>query len=321
MPRSPWPGRSREAGFAAALLLASSAFPLPARAEAPDSAAVTAAPPAWAADGWWPATPPDDAWEPSALLLLPTGGMVVADRAKPRLFLLAGADAPPRRLPAPDRSVVEWTALAPAVGLSFLALDGPGRAVHQFDYAGNYLGLAADLDDIASDEGLGPLDPAGLAVDRSGRVVISDRAGDRLLVFSSDWRLTGVWGETGEGNGQWRRPGAVAVGSHAPFLVSDEGNRRLVLLDELGNVLATGAVPAPARGVAVLGEERYAASDETGVTLLDGDLFPIARTPLLPVTTCDGAVWATSALAGGRGRVFVGEGCTGRILGLVPAGD
>ena len=142
------------------------------------------------AESWWPEAPPDDAWRPVAVLLLPTGGMIVADQAQGRLFQLGSPRLGLDRLPSPDPPVVEWTALAPAVGLSFFALDGPGRIVHQYDYSGNYLGVAANLDAIAHAEGLGPVDPAGIAVDRAGQILVSDRMSDRILVFDASWNLT-----------------------------------------------------------------------------------------------------------------------------------
>ena len=272
------------------------------------------------AESWWPEVPPKDAWRPVAVLLLPTGGMIVADQAQGRLFQLGNARLGLDRLPSPDRPVVEWTALAPAVGLSFFALDGPGGFVHQYDYSGNYLGVAADLNLVADAEGLGPVDAAGMAVDRAGQILISDRLGDRILVFDASWNLTDAWGETGDALGQWRRPGALAVGRRAPYLVADEGNRRLVLVDELGEVVDYLDTDEPARGVAVF-DDRYVAVFEDRVDVYDQELFLVGSMTLPRAADCTDSPYATGAVAGGKGRIFVGEGCSGRILGIRRGGS
>jgi len=288
-------------------------------AASPDSTAGPAF--RYEASGWWPAKPPSDSWRPSAVLVLPGSGIVVADQIKPRLFLLGTAGAEPVRLPVPDAIPVEWTALAQAPGLAFYALDGPGRAVHQYDYRGNYAGLAADLEAVSEEFGLGPVEPAGLAVDGAGKALVSDRLGDRLLVFGPGWSFLGTWGETGSDPGAWRRPAAVAVGRRAPYLVADTGNRRVVLLDELGGVVGTRGFEEPVDGVAVLGRDRYAISHGRTVEICGADLATLARVLLEAGEGCTKPPYATAALAGDATAVYAGEGCTGRVLQIRRAGD
>jgi len=298
-------GKSWGALGAAALVLGCGAGRAP--AARPDAAV--------AREGaWWPAASPSDHWTPVAALLLPTGAIVVADSDQNRLFLLRDGADPPLRLPSPGRAPVQWTALAAAPGLSFYVLDGPGRRIHQYDYQGNYLGTALDLEDVAEAEGLGPLDPAGLAVDRAGHAVVADRLGDRLLVFNPGWAFAGVWGQSGSEPGSWRRPAAVAAGSDGPFLVADEANRRVVLLDGLGEVTAVADLDATPRGVAVLAPGRYAVSTERGVLLLDRGLEIAARLRLPDPGSCKGRPYATAALAGDARSLVVGEGCSGRLV-------
>jgi len=266
---------------------------------------------------WWPPSAPADRWYPVALLALPVKKLAVAESGQNRLFIIDRSGAT-QRLPAPDRRVVEWTALAPGPGLFFFALDGPGRAVHQYDFEGNYLGLAVDLERIAAQHGLGEVEPAGLAVDRSGLAVVTDRSGDRLLVFGPGWTFTGVWSQSGSEPGSWRRPAAVAVGSRPPFLVADEGNRRVVLVDRFGEVVGGRPVSDPPRGVAVLAEDRYAVSLRDRVEFLGPDLVTL-RTAMLPRgEDGDGAPYATPALAGDGRSVFAGEGASGRVVELRP---
>ena len=265
---------------------------------------------------WWPAGPPADRWFPVAALSLPNGKLAVAETNQNRIFLLDDPGAVPFRLPAPGRSPLEWTALAPAPGLSFYALDGPGRLIQQYDLQGNYLGLALDLNTVALDHDLGTVEPAGLAVDRTGHAVVTDRVGDRLLVFGPGWIFLGVWGQSGSEAGSWRRPGRVAVGDRPPFLVADEGNRRAVLLDGLGEVLGVWESPDAPRGVAVLGPGLYAVSEGSRVHLFGRGFIP-DRTLQLPVADgCAGRGYATTALTGNDENLFLGDGCSGRVAEL-----
>ncbi len=268
----------------------------------------------------WPAPAPEDRWFPTALLPLSGGGWVVAETDQNRLFLLDASGRVTARLPSPGRAQVEWTALAPAPGLAFYALDGPGRAVHQYDLRGNYLGVAADLAQVAAQNGLGPIEPAGLAVDRSGLAVVTDRTGDRLLVFGPGWSFRGTWGQTGAEPGSWRRPGAVAVGDRPPFIVADEGNARVVLIDELGGPRGSRSWAEPPRGVAVMGTG-FAVARGRVLDLLDATLAP-RRALVLPATgPCDGRAYATTALGAGEGLLLAGEGCSGRLIAYRVAGD
>jgi len=262
---------------------------------------------------WWPEAV-RDRWFPTAVLVLPTGGLVVADSNQNRLFLLPDPAGPAARLPLPAVSPLQWTALAVAPGLSFYALDGPGHRIHQYDMQGNYQGIAVDLDAVAATEGLGALDPVGLAVDRSGHAVLSDRQGDRLLTFGPGWSYLGVWGQSGTDLGSWRRPGAVAVGDRGSYLVADEGNRRIVLLDSLGNPITSYETGDAPRGVAVLQGGRYAVGVGSTVLLLGTGLLPMTSLSIPAGPGCRDRPYATNALAVDRDKVFVGEGCSGRIF-------
>jgi hypothetical protein len=263
---------------------------------------------------WWPASAPVDSWSPAAVLCLPTSDLIVADRNQNRLFRLRDPGTMPYRLPSPGTTPVEWTALSRAPGLSFYALDGPGRRIHQFDLNGNYLGVALDLDELADDRGLGSIDPAGLAVVRSGQAVVTDRFGDRLLAFGPGWVFQGEWGRTGSEPGAWRRPARVAAGDRPPFLVADEGNDRVVLVDDFGEVIATRDLPDSPRGVAVIDVDRYAVSYADVVEILDGHLDPVRRIPVPPGPGCASSPYVTTALDGGDDAVWAGEGCSGGVL-------
>jgi hypothetical protein len=273
-----------------------------------------------AAQAWWPAVAPSDPWAPVGVLRLPGDIVLIADRYQNRIFRLKAPDRPPGRLPEPNPPAVEWTALSAAPGLSFFALDGPGRFVQQFDFRGNYQGTAIDLERMAAEEGLGGIDPAGFAVDRSGRAIVTDRFGDRLLEFGPGWSFLGVWGQSGDELGSWRRPGSVAVGKRPPFLVADEGNRRVVLVDEFGEAMMMRRLFSTPVAVAVLAPSRYAVAFADTVEILDGTLHLLERVVLPKSDACRDHPFATAALAGDENTLFVGDGCTGRVLELRRSG-
>lgn len=243
----------------------------------------------------------------------------MADTHQNRLFRIEKPDEDPIRLPAPGVTPVQWTALAAAPGLSFYVLDGPGQTVFQYDYHGNYLGVALDLAKVIEAQRLGPMEPGGLAVDRSGYAVITDRLGDRLLAFGPGWNFLGTWGQSGADRGSWRRPGAVAVGDRPPFVVADEGNRRLVLVDVLGDPVRERSFAEAPRGVAALGSGEFAATFENEILILGRDLEILHAVKLPGSPGCSRAPYATTAVTGNADRVWVGEGCSGLLL-VIPLG-
>src|SRR5262245_29074491 len=255
---------------------------------------------------WWPGVALSNPWTPVAALLLPTQDLLVADKAQNRLYLLHGRDASPTRLPEPSPAPVEWTALSGAPGLALYALDGPGGKVHQFDFKGNYLGVAVDVDAMAVANELGRVDARGLAVDRSGRAVVTDRQNDRVLLFGPGWSFLGVLGETGSGLGAWRRPTAAAASEKGSFLVVDEGNRRVVLLDAVGSIKASRETKEVPQGVSALGPALFAIALDDRVDVVNAGLDLVASYPVPAGPRCRGASYATSALTGSEDRILVG---------------
>ena len=269
---------------------------------------------------WWPQEPPRDSWHPVGVLRLASEALILVDRVRNRMFRFTAPDQPFGRLPAPDTAPVEWTAVASAPGLSFYVLDGPGRRIQQYDFRGDYLGVALDLQAVALAEGLGGVDPGGLAVDRTGRAVVTDRLGDRLLEFGPGWTFLGEWGQTGTAPGAWRRPGAACVGTAPPFLIADEGNARLVLVDEFGEPLSVRRVNDTVRGLAALDAGRFAVSTRDTVRVLDESLRTLETYALPRSAACGSRHAATEALSGDATCLYVGDACTGRIAQLRRAG-
>lgn len=290
----------------AATLVAMSLFPSCANTQSgtPDTPNLTT----------WPAEQPTNAWQPTAILGLPTGALVVSDRAQTRLYFLEDPSKKPERLQNPSPSAVEWTALAGTPGLSFYALDGPGQKVHQYDLKGNYQGLAADLRDIAEEEALGRVEPYGLAVDGTGQILVSDGLGDRILVFDPSWDLVGLWGETGAELGAWRRPGRM-VSYQTSTYVHDEGNNRVVCLGSLGEVLGSAEVHGALTALAAGAHGVFVATEGLRVTRLPIGRQKAKALRLPALGECDGENYV-SALAVRGSSLFLSDGCHGRVIQL-----
>ena len=123
---------------------------------------------------------------------------------------------------------------------------------------------------LAQDTGTSPEVPVvGTEAPQVARV-LTDRLGDRIIAFGPGWSFLGVLGQTGSDPGSWRRPGVVAVGGRGPFLVVDEGNRRIVLLDTLGEVIAARDFAAASDIEVAKGIEGLAEFAAQGGNSLDG---------------------------------------------------
>ena len=64
---------------------------------------------------------------------------------------------------------------------------------------------------------------------------VADWRNDRIQKFTADGEHLATYGSSGDGDGQFSRPSAVAVDSDGYIYVADWGNERLQLLDADGN--------------------------------------------------------------------------------------
>ena len=77
-----------------------------------------------------------------------------------------------------------------------------------------------------SDEGQF-LEPAGVSLDSSGNVYVSDFSNNRIQKFTSNGTFITKWGSSGSGEGQFDRPENVAVDSSGNVYVGDTSNNRI----------------------------------------------------------------------------------------------
>ncbi len=81
--------------------------------------------------------------------------------------------------------------------------------------------------------------PNSIAVDRQGRVYVTDEWLQRISVFDADGQFLGKWGETGSEPGQWNRPAGIVFDADNNLLVADSLNHRIQKLTPEGQYISS----------------------------------------------------------------------------------
>jgi DNA-binding beta-propeller fold protein YncE len=193
-------------------------------------------------------TSPGEFHRPLALAPTAAGGILVADTGNSRVQCLDGAGAPLWEGGGigTAEGILRRPTSAAATGLVVYVLDELGLAIRQFHARGEYQGVALDFRRPDLDDRLGQVDPRGLAVGRSGSILVTDAEGDRLLVFATDWALEQVIGGFGAGAQSFEDPEGVAAAGDRIY-VADSGNGRIQVLDFMGRFIAAWPLPAGGR--------------------------------------------------------------------------
>jgi DNA-binding beta-propeller fold protein YncE len=116
-------------------------------------------------------------------------------------------------------------------GFKVLILDAGGNSIFRFNLSGSWLDKLVDVRD---------LDPAvlpqtsGFAVDRDGRMVISDTAQQQVLLLDAFLNLNMRLGSPGSLDDQFTDPGGLTFLPDGSIVVSDRANRRLARYGRLG---------------------------------------------------------------------------------------
>jgi sugar lactone lactonase YvrE len=248
-----------------ALLLGLAATPPVLRADAADSAAAdsiaASAPrlPTWrfAGEIGKSGSGPGEFRRPQTLTAAPTGGLLVTDAGNVRIQLIEtnGLQRWEAGGAGTDEGSLRRPVAVAASGLEVLILDEASGRVLQFHARGEFLGVALDLRDPRIADELGEIEARGLAVDRTGNLHVTDREGDRLLVFAPNRDLLYAAGGFGDGAQQFEDPESVVAGRSRIF-VADSRNGRVQVLDLLGRFQASWPLPGGGRPVGLALDDR-----------------------------------------------------------------
>ena len=77
-------------------------------------------------------------------------------------------------------------------------------------------------------------DPAGLALQKDGTLVVADGVNHQLLTFSGEGEFLSTLGEQGSGQGQFVHPGYLAQDTQGNLYVADRGNNRIQVVNAKG---------------------------------------------------------------------------------------
>lgn len=120
--------------------------------------------------------------------------------------------------------------------------EGMGHVVYKFSPEGELLmtlgqkGVTGDGPNVFDS-------PSDVLVAPDGSIFVVDGHGaggnNRVLKFSPDGEFLMQWGETGDADGQFRDPHALAMDSEGRLFVGDRANSRIQIFDQQGNHLDT----------------------------------------------------------------------------------
>ena len=119
--------------------------------------------------------------------------------------------------------------------------NGKGEQVVKFSPAGKVLltlgkaGMPGDAPGFFNR-------PSGVAIARNGDIFVADgHGGDsnaRVVKFSRNGKFITAWGKKGSASGEFDTPHAIAVDSHERVYVADRSNNRIQVFDANGKFLA-----------------------------------------------------------------------------------
>lgn len=69
--------------------------------------------------------------------------------------------------------------------------------------------------------------PTAIAIDREGKVYVSDEALDRISIYTRDGEFISKWERPGSGDGEWDKPSGLAFDGQDNLYMVDSGNHRV----------------------------------------------------------------------------------------------
>lgn len=112
-----------------------------------------------------------------------------------------------------------------------LTSDWVKSCVHIFDLSGKY------IKHFSPPESNLTFQPTGLTLDNRGRLVVADRAGHHIWIFTPDGDLLSHFGWEGHAPGDLYLPYGVAVNAEGQIVVSESGNHRVSVFMDAGHLV------------------------------------------------------------------------------------
>lgn len=172
--------------------------------------------------------------------------------------------------------------------------DGWGHVVYKFSPEGEVLmtlgerGVAGDGPDHFTK-------PSDVLVAPDGSIFVADGhdagGNNRIVKLTADGDFVMAWGGTGEADGQFRDPHALAMDSRGRLFVGDRGNSRIQIFDQDGNHLETWTHFGRPSGLFITEDDVLYAADSESNT---------ARNP------------------GVRRGIYIGDALTGDLTAFIP---
>jgi DNA-binding beta-propeller fold protein YncE len=147
--------------------------------------------------------------------------------------------------------------------------DGWGHVIHKFSPEGELLmtlgrqGVAGEGEDTFNK-------PSDVLVAPDGSIFVADGhdagGNNRIVKLATDGSFILAWGGTGQADGQFRDPHALAMDSEGRLFVGDRGNSRIQIFDQEGSHLETWTHFGRPSGLYIDADDRLYATDSESNT-------------------------------------------------------
>ncbi len=158
------------------------------------------------------------------------GSLIITDEKRGKVF---GLDSGTDRWYEFDTPMTRpYRPVAVAVdGFKVLVLDSGGNTVQRFDLSGAHQDQLLEMSRV--DPGI-ISQVASFAMDRDGRMVITDQSQQQVILLDSFLNLSTRMGEPGVQDDQFTNPEGVVFLPDGKILVADTGNSRLCIYGRMG---------------------------------------------------------------------------------------
>ncbi|MCA9878594.1 MAG: NHL repeat-containing protein [Thermomicrobiales bacterium] len=214
--------------------------------------------------------------------------------------------------PAIDAQGVVW--VPDAHNDQFLLFDSDGTFLEAWGTPGDDRGQFR-LSEPYADFGTG-----GVAFDGAGNIYVADTGNSRIQKFGPDRELISSWGREGAGQGEFRRPTALAVDGRGRVYVADEGWGKIEVFDDEGVWLATWTGLGAPGDITVAGDGTIWVADGGGGAVQFSPEGERLTTWNSNTAGAPAGLDATTVAADAEGRIFVADLHSGQILVFSPEG-